>query len=191
MSSDDERQWVARAARDPTAFTRLYEAYFPRLYAYARYRVRTDGEAEDVVADTFLRVVERLPGFRWRHEGSFAAWIFRIAHNLLVDRMRGPRPALPLEEAGEVRDRLLLPDAFAVQQENFEELHALVGTLSPRRQEVITLRFFAGLRNREIAAVLQLDERTVAAHLCRALEDLHQRYEAHSQTKGPTHECAG
>ena len=67
----------------------------------------------------------------------------------------------------------LLSDALA-QQEAFEQMRSLIATLSPRRQEVITLKFYAGLRNREIARVLGLDERTVAAHLCRALRDLEQ-----------------
>jgi RNA polymerase sigma factor (sigma-70 family) len=52
----------------------------------------------------------------------------------------------------------------------------MIETLSPRRQEIIRLRFFAGLRNQEIAAVLGLDERTISAHLCRALEDLQAKY---------------
>jgi DNA-directed RNA polymerase specialized sigma24 family protein len=59
--------------------------------------------------------------------------------------------------------------------EQFLNLRCLIGTLSPRRQEIITLKFFGGLRNREIALMLALDERTVASHLCRGLEDLHRK----------------
>ena len=47
----------------------------------------------------------------------------------------------------------------------------------PRRREIVLLRFASGLRNQEIARVLNLDERTVASHLCRALEDLQQQYQ--------------
>ncbi len=53
----------------------------------------------------------------------------------------------------------------------------MIETLSPRRQEVITLRFFGELRNQEIAEILSLDERTVASHLCRAIEDLQNKYQ--------------
>ena len=63
-----------------------------------------------------------------------------------------------------------------MQKEKFKSLQQLISTLSPRRQEIITLKFFGGLRNKEIAQILRLDERTVASHLCRGLEDLHQRY---------------
>ena len=57
-------------------------------------------------------------------------------------------------------------------EERFARLRGLMARLSPRRQEIVTLRFFGELPNREIARVLGLDERTVASHLCRALDDL-------------------
>jgi RNA polymerase sigma-70 factor (ECF subfamily) len=71
-----------------------------------------------------------------------------------------------------------LPEQVLAQRETFAEMRTLMATLSPRRQEVITLKFFGDLRNNEIAAILGLDERTVAAHLCRGLQDLQRRYTA-------------
>jgi RNA polymerase sigma-70 factor, ECF subfamily len=195
MTPDDERHWVARAAGDPAAFTRLYLHYFPRLYAYARYRVEAEHEAEEVVAETFLKVVETLDRFQWRHTQSFAAWLFRIAHNALIDRARRAQrvQSVPLADMPHLISQMILPDEAAVRAEEFAHLHRLLATLSPRRQEIITLRFFGGLRNQEIAHVLEIDERTVAAHLCRGLEDLHQRYRDTSidTRQGATHECAG
>jgi RNA polymerase sigma-70 factor (ECF subfamily) len=195
MNPDDEREWVARAARDPAAFARLYTHYFPRLYAYARYRVDTEQEAEEVVAETFLKVVEALDRFRWRHARSFAAWLFRIAHNVLIDGARRTQRVYsePLADLPHLVSRDILPDEAAVRAEEFAHLRRLLATLSPRRQEVITLRFFGGLRNREIADVLEIDERTVAAHLCRGLEELHRKYRNSSfvTTQGATRECAG
>jgi DNA-directed RNA polymerase specialized sigma24 family protein len=67
MNPDEERDWVARGADDPAAFTRLYDHYFPRLYAYARYHVDTEHEAHEVVVETFLKVVEALGRFQARH----------------------------------------------------------------------------------------------------------------------------
>ena len=68
------------------------------------------------------------------------------------------------------------PEAAFQRQEQFNRLRQRIANLSPRRQEIVTLRFFGELRNSEIAAVLGLDERTVAAHLCRAIEDLQRQY---------------
>ncbi|MBC7250003.1 MAG: sigma-70 family RNA polymerase sigma factor [Anaerolineae bacterium] len=175
------REWelVEKARRDPQAFKQLYNHYFPRLYAYVSYRVGRTQDAEDLVAETFLKVVEGIGRFEWRHEGSFAAWLFRIAHNLIGNfyrRSQRREESLPLEELPELQDNTLLPEDAILQKEKFAYLRRLIGTLSPRRQEVITLKFFGGLRNQEIAEVLELDERTVASHLCRGLEDLHRRY---------------
>jgi RNA polymerase sigma-70 factor (ECF subfamily) len=195
MNPDDERHWVARAAGDPAAFSLLYTHYFPRLYAYARYRVGEEHEAEEVVAETFLKVAETLDRFQWRHSQSFAAWLFRIARNVLIDRARraGRVQSVPLADMPHLVSQAILPDEAIVRAEEFARLHRLLATLSPRRQEIITLRFFGGLRNQEIAHVLEIDERTVAAHLCRGLEDMHQKYlDASIDTReGATHECAG
>jgi RNA polymerase sigma-70 factor (ECF subfamily) len=195
MTLDDERYWVERAAHDPAAFNCLYTYYFPRLYAYARYRVAVDHEAEDVVAETFLKVVETIDRFRWHHQRSFAAWLFRIAHNILIDEARRAQRVQQTTDVDLARlaGTVDAPDDAAMRDEEVRRLHELLATLSPRRQEVITLRFFGELRNQEIAQILEIDERTVAAHLCRGLEDLHRKYLdslAHT-TEGVTHECAG
>ena len=68
------------------------------------------------------------------------------------------------------------PDALLLQKERFLRLQEMLHTLSPRRQEIISLRFFGGLRNQEIAEVLGLSEKTVASHLCRGLDDLQTKY---------------
>jgi len=179
LDSKQERMLVKKAQRDPTAFQELYNYYFPRVYAYVIYRVGRVQDTEDLVADTFLKVIERLDEFQWRGEGSFAAWLFRIAHNLVSDfyrRGRGPEESVPLEELPELASSTLLPADAVLQKEKFAYLRRLIGTLSPRRQEIITLKFFGGLRNKEIAVLLGLDERTVASHLCRGVKDLHRQY---------------
>ena len=179
MNLDDERGWVEQARQDPEAFKHLYRHYVPRLYAYVSYRVGRSQDTEDFVAETFLKAVEGIQCFEWRREGSFAAWIFSIAHNLISTfwrRDKRQRDMLPLDVLPEIQAHELLPDDVVLQKENFAHLRSLIGMLSPRQQEVITLKFFGGLRNQEIAEILELNERTVAAYLCRGLEELHGKY---------------
>ena len=179
LDPEQERTLVEKARREPAAFQELYNHYFPKVYAYVNYRVGRVQDAEDLVAETFLRVVEEIGHFEWQYEGSFAAWLFRIAHNSISDFYRRSRrwgEPLSLEELPELQTSTLLPEDVVLQKEKFAHLRRLISTLSPRRQEVITLKFFGGLRNQEIAEVLGLDERTVASHLCRGLEDLHRKY---------------
>lgn len=143
------------------------------------YRVGRVQDVEDLVADIFLKTVEKLDRFEWQGEGSFAAWLFRIAHNRVVDFYRRDHRSLELlslDELPDLESGSQLPDEIALRGEDFAQLRRLIATLSPRRQEIITLKFFGGLRNNEIAQILELDERTVASHLCRGLENLYSRY---------------
>jgi RNA polymerase sigma-70 factor, ECF subfamily len=187
LSPQHEQQLIHDAHRSPDAFRELYRHYFPRIYAYVAYRVGRAGEAEDLVADIFVKVVESLDTFEYRGAGSFAAWIFRIAHNHVSQFYRQRDDLLSIDDVSDITSDELSPDQTIIRKEQFIYLRTLLQTLSPRRQEIIHLKFFAELRNQEIAAVLGLDERTVASHLCRGIEDLAQRYEAEI-SRNPSHE---
>ena len=180
MTVESEQRLVEEARRDPQAFRRLYNAYFPRVYAYVSYRVGRVQDVEDLTSEIFMRVVEEIHSFQWRHDNSFAAWLFKIAHNHVSNFHRTNRRAaeqIRLDEWPQIATRALLPEDIVLRQETFAHLYSLVGALSARRREVITLKFFGELNNREIAAILNLDERTVASNLCRALDDLQEQYE--------------
>lgn len=183
----DERQQLEDTRRDPEAFRALYQRYFPQVFAYVAYRVGRVQDAEDVVAETFIQAVEKLEQFEYRGDGSFAAWLFRIAHSRVQQfyRQRHVRhESIPFDELPEIAGHTPTPDEQLTDKERFAELRHAIATLSPRRQEIVTLRFFGGLRNQEIAAVLGLDERTVASHLHRAVEDLQRIYRAQPEPEG-------
>jgi RNA polymerase sigma-70 factor, ECF subfamily len=150
----------------------IYKTYLPRVYGYVAARVADVHEAEDLVSDIFLKVVKNFD--QLRSETSLSAWIFTIAHHTLVNHYR--RKNIHLLSYDTLDDEPA-PNITLTKHEDAPMLLALLQTLSPRRQEIITLRFFGGLRNQEIAAVLGLDERTVAAHLSRGLRDLYLAFE--------------
>ncbi len=192
MSFDGEERLVEAARWDAGAFRQLYNHYFPRVFAYVSYRVGSAPDTEDLVSQTFMKVVEEIHRFEWRHDNSFAAWLFRIAHNLVSNYHRHNRRAeetLPLDELPDIAASALLPDDLELRKETFAHLHKLVDALPERRREVITLKFFGGLNNREIARVLGIDERTVASNLCRALDDLQENYDLRDE-KGERYERA-
>lgn len=181
MSIDCEQELVEQARHDPQAFRQLYKLYFPRVYAYIGYRVPNTQDVEDLVAETFLSVVRGIGGFQQRHDNSFAAWLFRIAHNLVGNYYRDTAHddhPLPINTLPELPAQDRPPEDAVLRNELFARLHDLVNELPARRREVVTLRYYAGLRNREIAEALGLDERTVASHLSRALDDLLKKYQS-------------
>jgi RNA polymerase sigma-70 factor (ECF subfamily) len=179
LSPNQERALVLQVSKNPEAFRPLYRQYYPRVFAYVAYRVGTKQEAEDLTATIFMKVIEAIGGFEYRGAGTFAAWLFRIAHNEVQQFYRTlyRRDTVLLDDLPEIESGELLPDEAFARKEQFARLREALMMLSPRRQEIITLRFFGGLRNQEIAAVVGLDERTVASHLSRGLEDLKQVYQ--------------
>lgn len=183
MDAAYERDLLQRCLTEPDAFREVYRHYYPRLYAYIVYRVGGKHDAEDLTADVFMQVVKALPKFEHRGEGAFSAWLFRIAYNRVAQfyaysrRVDAPLslddvPEISLGMGGFGDNDSPTPETTVACREQFARLHAMIATLTPRRQEVVTLRYFGGLNNREIAAVLGLDEGTIAAHLSRALDDL-------------------
>jgi RNA polymerase sigma-70 factor (ECF subfamily) len=188
MIPEQEAATIHRAQADPGVFVELYDHYFPRIHAYVNYRVNDPQDAEDIISDVFLSAMRGIQRFKPTHGNSFAAWLFRIAHNRIIDHYRRhDRNEVSLDPKTSTTEAISLlgapltsrsphPEEALTQQETFEQMRALLATLSPRRQEVITLRFFGGLRNQEIAVILGLDERTIASHLSRGLQDLRNLY---------------
>ncbi len=179
LPADEERTLILQIPRNPEAFRRMYQHYFPRVFAYVAYRVGGKQEAEDVTAIIFMKVIDSIARFEFRGDDAFATWLFRIAHNEVQQfyRTLRRREIIPLDDLPEIESAEPLPDEAFARKERFARLRYALTRLSPRRQEIITLRYLGGLRNREIAAVLGLDERTIASHLSRGLEDLKKSYQ--------------
>jgi RNA polymerase sigma-70 factor, ECF subfamily len=178
---DDHEQALARrAVDDPDAFQQLYRRYVRRVYGYVAARIANPGDAEDVVSEIFLRVVKRLDQLRNQQHLSFVAWLFAIARNAVSDYYRRdghanrlvPLDATPLAAADSPLDHAIIAD------EDAAPLRALIRALPERQREVITLRYYGELRNREIADVLGIGEKTVSAYISRALRDLQADYTA-------------
>ena len=179
MNPQLEHDLIEASRKDVAAFREVYEHYFPKIFAYVSYRLGRLQDSEDLVSSTFLKAIEHLNQFIWQGEGSFAAWLFRIAYDGVIDvyrRRQHDTEVVPIDELPELVSSALTPTEQALQREKLVYMRQAIATLSPRRQEIITLKFFGGLRNGEIARVLGLDERTVASHLCRGLDDLHHLY---------------
>ncbi|MDH7487640.1 MAG: sigma-70 family RNA polymerase sigma factor [Anaerolineae bacterium] len=157
-------------------FAELYRQYLPRVLNYMRLRVADEALAQDLTAATFERAFANRR--QLRDPEAFAAWLFRIARNELGQHHRrwSRRGAqVPLEAALSMPDGDPLPEEEAAQRQELAELLAAVAELAEREQEIIGLRFVAGLTNRAIAKVLRLSESNVAVILYRAVRKLRSR----------------
>jgi len=178
ISEDKLHELVKSSKTDASAFRELYQIFFPRVFAYVAYRVGTTQDTEDIVSETFSKVAQHIITFEPKRTGSFSAWLFRIARNEVNNYFRQNHhslSAISLADIPQIVSNEILPDDELVQKERFVILQRIIRRLSSRRKEIILLKYFAGMRNQEIASILSLDERTVASHLSRGLQDLHKQ----------------
>lgn len=175
----DERALVARATVEPAAFAAIYDHYFPRIYAYVRYRTPDRATADDLTATIFTRALERLAAYDGA-QGPFAPWLFTIARNAVSDYLRAGRRRrwLPLDRLRDQAGDDPPPDEVALTRERRDALLAAVGALSARERDLIGLKFGAGLTNRRIAALTGLSESNVGVILYRAVRRLRAALDA-------------
>jgi RNA polymerase sigma-70 factor (ECF subfamily) len=182
-ASFDERALIARACSDPSAFGVLYRAYVDRIYAFAYRRTWTREAAEDVTAATFERALRHLERFDADGAG-FGPWLFRIAANELVDHYR--REGRTRSDRGQRGLHVLAghpveDDVDAIERE--DEVRAMIealGTLRPRYQRALTLRYLAGLSADEAATAMGCSKPVLAVTLHRALGALRRAVEPDS-----------
>lgn len=169
-----ERQLIEAAQRDRSRFAELYENNFERVYAYIARRVGDRDEAQDLTADVFHSALANLARFEWRG-APFAAWLFRIAANAIVDRAksRGRRAANDVE----VEDIPGPADTVAEldEIENRARLFKLVERLPIDQSRVIVMRFAEQKSIREIATALRRSEGAVKQLQFRGLQNLRVR----------------
>ncbi len=166
---DDLRDLASRAGGgDTEAFRRLFDRYHDRLYRYAYVRVGGREEAQDVLQEVFLAVWRGLPSFRHDHEGSFPAWLFGIARNVVGTHRRRKGRSVPLDLEA-LPDRPVEFEGVVVSRRMVVEELA---RLPEAQREVLVLRFLVGLSGREVANAIGRSEGAVTALQVRALRRL-------------------
>jgi RNA polymerase sigma-70 factor, ECF subfamily len=171
---DPDRELVTAALADAARFVALYERYFTPVHRYVRVRIPERALCEDVTSEVFLTALAKLGKFRG--SGSFAAWLFRIAQNAVRDQQR-VRPMAPLDEESEAFvDPTPAPEEQALRRERLRILRSRLAELSWEQQELLALRYGAGLRTVEIAELLGKTPVAVRVALHRVLNDLRRRY---------------
>ena len=170
----DERLLIEAAQKDPARFAELYEINFERVYAYAVRRVGNRAEAEDLTADVFHQALANLKRFEWRGI-PFAAWLFRIAANLISDRwQRSGREVA--DDGGKIESAQVSPVEIE-EVERRATLYRLVDTLPEEQRRVVVLRFVEQKSIKEVARQIRKTEGAVKQLQFRALSNLRARME--------------
>ena len=173
LSEADERRLVEAAQQDRAHFGAVYEKYFEVVYAYVARRVRDRAVTEDLTSEVFRKALAHLPRFKWTG-APFAAWLLRIAANLIADRAK--RVAREgHSDSSELADRGRSSQA---QQSDLEAAERrayvirLVDELPEDQRRVVRMRFAEEKSIGEIAAQLNRTEGAVKQLQFRAFQTL-------------------
>lgn len=172
---------TASPAAPPVEFEQIYAQYFLRVYRYCLRRVDVPEEAEDLTSVIFTRALTHFATYRG---GLFEAWLFRIAHNVVVNHLRDRRPAVSLDALGDADSPLPWPDSEPdmleqmVHHEEKGRLRHLMATLPADEQELLVLKLNAGLSARAIGEVVGKSEGAVRVAIYRVIQRLRRAWQA-------------
>ncbi len=175
----DERQLIELARSEPDAFGELYERNVERIYRYIYYRVGNEADAEDLTARTFHQALASIS--RYVDRGApFAAWLYRIAHNLVANHHRsGKRWQLASLEDQELLGKPAdAPEPAAETQERASALWAAIRRQPEERQRLLILKFADCLSNDEIGRLMGRTESSIKSLYFRTLKALRADLEA-------------
>lgn len=169
---DDQHTLLEKAKTyDENAIGELYDQYAPLIYSYLYRRVHNAQVAEDLTGDVFVRVLQAIQANQIWHT-SFRGWLYRIAHNLVIDYYRRqpvhPAIALPEDLIGHEDD----PDSVITKQTANRRLHLAIRNLTPDQQLVLSLRFGEQLSTKEVAEIMNKSVGAVEVQQHRALASL-------------------
>jgi len=159
----DDESLVRRAKQyDQEAFTELYDKYFEKIYRYIAVKVGDRMEAEDITQQVFLKAIKSISSFKWKGF-PFSSWLFRIAHNQVVDYLRKKKKQATVALDDNVLTSKDNPEAMLEQKLNLEQLATATKKLTSAQQEVISLRFAGELPIAQVAKVMGKSEGAVKA----------------------------
>ncbi|MBR3622783.1 MAG: sigma-70 family RNA polymerase sigma factor [Selenomonadaceae bacterium] len=167
---------AVKAIVDESAFTELYEHFFPRIYQHLVARTKDETLADEIAGDAFTRMYQHLNSYD-PNKGAFSTWLFRIAQNALYKRGQDKHavhgaeweedfdPAAPEAE---------IPERQFLNKERNKEILEAVAKLPKRQQEIIKMTYWMDMKGNEIAQKLSIAPSSVRVTLKQAREKLRE-----------------
>ncbi len=176
VTEHSEEQLLETAIHyDEAALSELYDRYEAKIYSYIYRRTGEQTLAEDLTAQVFLKMLEAIRNRRAWHS-SFSGWLYRIAHNLVIDyyRQRGHQVQVSLDDAPFLPDADQNPVQATEMKLDAERLRAAISRLTGEQAEVVSLRFLEGYSINEVAEMMNKTEGSIKALQYRAVATLRQ-----------------
>jgi RNA polymerase sigma-70 factor, ECF subfamily len=168
---------------DASAYRELQNVYLARVVNYAHRLLQDSAEAEDVTQTAFLRLWQTAP--KWEPQAKVSTWLFRVVHNLSLDRLRATQRFSESDAGGEGElekaTESQRPSALLERRELAEGVQRAVASLPERQRAALMLSHQDGLGNGEIGQVLGLHVEAVESLLARARRRLRELLAVHRE----------
>jgi len=168
----NEQELLRKASQLGTqALAEIYDTHSPGIYRYAMRLLGEVSLAEDCVADTFARFLKSLQDGRGPRD-HLQAYLYRIAHNWVVDLYRNNKETVELSDA--IRSEADFPEEEAAKRIRQKQVHRALRHLTPDQQQVISLKYLEEWSNEEVAHVMKKPVGAVKSIQHRALRSLYK-----------------
>jgi RNA polymerase sigma-70 factor (ECF subfamily) len=171
MGAESDKRKTEAIKYNEAKLASLYEEYYDRIVRYTFSRIGDRTEAEDLAGDVFLKALESVGGYEERGI-PMHAWLFKIAHNRVVDYLRkaAKRKTVPIDTIQVAAD--MDPVDIAEKNIEFERVTKAMEQLTPDQREVVGLRFFGGFTSKETGSILDKNDGAVREMQRAAIEKL-------------------
>jgi RNA polymerase sigma-70 factor (ECF subfamily) len=168
----DELTKLIEAAQggDVQSYGQIYQHFYKRIFRFCRGFLPDNDSAADVCQDTFVKAWLALPNFSLKNGGSFQAFLFRIARNLLIDRSRKKKEGR-LEQAEEIEEIQDFEDSVDKDADR-QKLNQALAKLDENDRQLVILRYFEELSFSEVAHITGMKEGALRVKTHRALKKL-------------------
>ena len=172
-----EEALLMRAKTDPQAVAIIYDRYADKVYGFLLKRCGHKETAEDLVSKVFMKFIENLPGIEWQGI-SIGAYLYRSATNALTDHWRSAKVRLDVEvdENWDPASTIDQPAWHAELSLERDKIAEIIKSMSPRDQQILDLKFFAGLEPEEIAKLIDITPNHASVLVYRALGRMRTKY---------------
>ena len=178
MSVHDERSLLAGVQRlEPEALNQTHESYYPVIYRYIVMKVGNRQAAEDLTSEVFVRLLSAVRDQR-APQNTLRGWLFRVASIVVADYHRQRYRERDVDWQSVDERSYVDPRRQAAKKEQVEALHEALTELTDAQQEVIALRFGAGMAIRDVAKTMNKSEGAVKMLQARAVAALSEQLTA-------------
>ena len=164
---------------DQRAISQLIERHTPRVRDYIRMMVKDRDVADDIMQETFIKVVRVIDDGRYADNGKFLSWVLRIAHNQVIDYFRAKKNSKAVNESdagynmlGTLRFAESTVEDRMISQQIETDVRRLVDMLPDEQREVVMMRYYSGMSFQEIADQTEVSINTALGRMRYALINL-------------------